>query len=346
MPPPAPLSLPAPTTNGGSSHHPLPDFGGQSHSSPERSPNGAHQFTSSQQPLPFPDDGFNAYAAHPGRDPWQRKAHKRDREMEPQPQPKMKTDRIHMKAAALREEQHGAAFPAGSDQVPPAVDDDLANAPSTVRAEAVVEAPTSSNIDVGKTVTTLVNELLYGAETVASGGEDDRSNYSDEESTRRQKKDKLRARGKAVSDTDEDDLQAEAEMLDDVVDEDGHSARRPIPGKKRKSLTTKAKGKQRAVEHHSSDSDGECRDDLKSKGHFTPGPLSAEARTEARELGEQTQEAATLLSKKYNKPYETIMVAAGLGIQNTRQGTNFSNQYKKWYKAKYPKADGGECLFL
>ena len=74
----------------------------------------------------------------------------------------------------------------------------------------------------------------------------------------------------------------------------------------------------------------------------TPGPMPAEARTEAQALGNHVQKSARALADKYNKPYGSIMLAAGLTIQNSRN-QNFSNQFKTWYSVKYLKSP--ECTW-
>ena len=165
------------------------------------------------------------------------------------------------------------------------------------------------------------------------GQDDDRSDYSADESARRQKKEKRRSRGFDVSDTDEDDLDAEQEMLEDVVPESEAPCSAP------------SKGKGRAVDPQSEEDDDEG-EDAESRGRYTPGPLSAEAREEAQALGARTRKAAKSLVAKYNKPYLTIMRAAGLNIQTARQRKNFSNQFKTWYSAKVPVQPGREYALL
>jgi hypothetical protein len=138
-----------------------------------------------------------------------------------------------------------------------------------------------------------------------------------------------------VSDTDEEDLEAEDEMLEDVVPELG------IGGESAKPFTAKQKGKGRAVDDRKGsdcDRDEDSDPEAVAKGHRTPGPMSAEARAEAQALGDDVQSRARALADKYNKPYGSIMLAAGLTIQKARHGQNFSNQFKTWYSAKFPKA--------
>ena len=174
-----------------------------------------------------------------------------------------------------------------------------------------------------------------------SSGDDDQSNYSADETTRHRKKEKRRSRGKSVSDTDEEDLEAEDEMMDDVVPELG--AR-----KSGKRFTGKQKGKKRAVDKEKGvDSDDDEANDQEDvpKGRRTPGPLSAKARAEAQALGDHVQNRARALADKYNKPYGSIMLAAGLTIQKARHGQNFSNQFKVWYSAKNPKPEDSKCSF-
>jgi hypothetical protein len=306
------------------------------------------------------DDGFDAYDARPETDPRERKENQRDYGMEKRPTMK---DGSHMKTAVRREEWQEEPLPRGNEETPHAEDvasSDCSNdtedcdrrviASSNVDVEMEVSnhtAAASAYVDAAAEVDALVDKLLHRAEKGGSSGEEDdvRSNYSDDESARHRKKDKRRSRGKSVSDTDEDDLEAEEQMLEDVVDENESPVRRGAS--RRKRLTAKEKGKGRAVESQNGASGGEEDDggECNPKGRCTPGPLSADARKEAQELGEETQKAIALLAKKYNKPYGSIMVAAGLGIQNTRQAPNFSNQYKSWYSAKYPKNDKCEFFF-
>jgi hypothetical protein len=276
----------------------------------------------------------------------------------------MRKDLPYRKMAAHREEQQRASSPLEDGDTPYTEDAAMSNHDSDtgagtliVPSAAFVETRTgnqasvpASNINVEMEVSALVDELLHSAEQGASSDDDDgRSNYSDDVNARHRKKDKLRSRGRSVSDTDKDDLEAENEMLCDVVDENRSPVRSShVP--RRKGPTAKEKGKGHAVELQSGASGEEDSGHGKSsKRRCTPGPLSEEARREAQQLGEATQETATALAKKYNKPYGSIMVAAGLGVQNTR-GQNFSNQYKAWYSAKFPKDDKCEyscvsCLF-
>ena len=153
-----------------------------------------------------------------------------------------------------------------------------------------------------------------------SSGDDDRSNYSADETTRHRKKQKCRSHGKSVSDTDEEDLEAD-KMMDDVVPELG-------AWKSGKCFTGKQKGKKRAVDKekgvNSNDDEANDQEDV-PKGCHTPGPLSAKARAEAQALGDHVQNRARALADKYNKPYGSIMLAAGLTIQKARHGQNFSN---------------------
>jgi hypothetical protein len=174
---------------------------------------------------------------------------------------------------------------------------------------------------------------LGPAEESDDGQDDDRSDYSADESARRQKKEKCRSRGLDVSDTEEDDLDAEQEMLEDVVPESEAPYSAP------------SKGKGRAVDPQSEE-DVDNNEDTEAHGQYTPGPLSAEAREEAQVLGAQTRKAAKSLVAKYNKPYLTIMRAAGLNIQTARQRKNFSNQFKTWYAAKVPIKPGREYALL
>jgi hypothetical protein len=110
------------------------------------------------------------------------------------------------------------------------------------------------------------------------------------------------------SNTKEDDLDAEQEMLEDVV---------PKP-EAPDSAPSKVKG--HAADPQSEDSkDVDDNKDTEAHGQYTPGPLSTETHKEAQVLGAQTQKAAKSLAAKYNKPYLTIMHVVGLNIQTACQ---------------------------
>jgi hypothetical protein len=346
------------------SRSPLPNAH-QSHSPPEPAPNDTNEFDLSPEPPASHNDGFDEYIARQKRDPWRRRAHQQDREKE--------------RAQANKEMSYArpvVRWDGDKGIVLPGADEDVSHGENVAASHSDDETEIDNhalaapfNDDPTPELTALVNSLLSKEKQGASSSEDDdnRSNYSAEETERHRKKDKRRSRGKSVSDTDEDDMDAEEAMLKDVVAEvESPNRQRPSRLSRHKRFTAKEKGKGREVvsqgdpsseeggegeggsgEESSGEPDGgegagsgeESGSGEPAKKHFTPGPLSADARKEAQELGKQTQAAGVLLAKKYNKSYESIMVAAGLGIQNARQGKNFSNQYKKWYSMKYPMAE-------
>jgi hypothetical protein len=167
-----------------------------------------------------------------------------------------------------------------------------------------------------------------------------------------------RSHGKSVSNTEDDDLEDERELLEEVASETqrrlGHS---PPP------LTAKEKGKGRALvsDDEGDQSDGRqptptsgSRHDLEEEEEEEEeepthgrkyGPLSKAALLEAVELGNRTREDAERIAKKYGKAPRTVMIAAGLGIQNARE-PNFCNQYKVWYAHHHPKPDGSKLFIL
>jgi len=190
----------------------------------------------------------------------------------------------------------------------------------------------------------------------SSGGSGDESDYGNS----REKALKQRAlrcnRGRSVSDTEDEDQEAEDQMNSEVVPEsDAHHRHRAVPKAKTKSLSAKQKGKQRATdptdsagedEDGNGDDDEEMDDNSKDDSHprvrYVTGPLSEEAQEEVQKLGEETKARADDLARKYRKSPGVIMRMAGLGVQNARQRDNIANKHKTWYSHYHPKPDTSE----
>lgn len=97
-------------------------------------------------------------------------------------------------------------------------------------------------------------------------------------------------------------------------------------------MTTKQKGKGHEI---AEEVDDQGENGAKELG-YAHGPMSNQAVEEAVALGKATRESAEAIVKKYGKSVCSVMIAAGLSIQNARV-TNFSNLHKVWYAHHYPK---------
>jgi hypothetical protein len=227
-----------------------------------------------------------------------------------------------------------------------------------------------------------------------SSDSDAGSNFSQARNEKLRKRALRRSRGKSVSDTSDEDEEAEQEMDDDVVpdssprrasgaldktlpstrhkgkqstldrkedggdevDETGidvaHMSRRgaALGSLHKKQLSSKQKGKQRAGDHTDTESDSgggnNDGDDDRSHLRYATGPLSEEGQEEARKFGEATKMHADELARKYNKSPNTIMLAAGLTVQNARQRDNISNKFKVWYAHHHPKLEKGVLMMV
>jgi hypothetical protein len=284
-----------------------------------------------------------------------------ERHLYRQEQNRRRLQKIREKAERQQEETENAARAKNvaprqdeGNPIPPRCDEDAGSSRDTasLNDDDNMQAG-EEGMQSGTEINALVDELLGEAGNNATGDsqDDDASDFITQEEARRKKKEKRRSRGTEVSDTDEEDIEAEDEMLEDVVpelDSPGHQAASRSPAQKRR-WTAKEKGKARLVDSQSEhggkdDGEGSCDegDECSTAARRTPGPLSAEARLEAQQLGEQVQQAVSTLAKKYNKPYHSILVAAGLNIQSARRQQNFSNQFKMWYSATHPKEDGSK----
>jgi hypothetical protein len=160
------------------------------------------------------------------------------------------------------------------------------------------------------------------------------SDFSQGRTAQLAKRQKLLSRGRDVSDTEDEDQEAEDEMMDDVVPESparcGASARRPKTYGRSKASP---KGPRRdAVEEGEGDED----DADGGKSRYVTGPLSKEPLQEIQELASRTQKDAEALALKYRKSVRSIMIAAGLSIHQSRRD-NFSNKFKIWYSHVHPK---------
>ena len=162
------------------------------------------------------------------------------------------------------------------------------------------------------------------------------SDFGDEREAKLRKRAFRQSRGKSVSDTEEEDLEGEDDLVGELVSDDafrsGH-VRRQSPSSTR--LTAEQKGKRPM-----SNEDDEREESDETTG-LMHGPLSKEAVKEALALGKATRQSAEAIAKKYGKSARAVMIAAGLGIQNARE-PNFSNQYKVWYAHHHPKPKDGK----
>jgi hypothetical protein len=140
-------------------------------------------------------------------------------------------------------------------------------------------------------------------------------------------------------------------MMKDVTDESEPGGGKPVR-KRKKRLTAKQKGKQKACSVDSggeevgdgadAGQDAENADDedvAEGTRHCVPGPLSQEALEEIGKLREKTMADVEALARKYGKNTRTIMIAAGLGVHHSRNTDNFSNKFKVWYAHKHPKPE-------
>lgn len=171
------------------------------------------------------------------------------------------------------------------------------------------------------------------------------SDYAADREARRRRREFYRDRGKSVSDTDEEDVEEDEELELSAVAEHGRTPPR---------FTAKQKGKEKAkpVEVEGEEDPGYDEEDEEEEAEGEEsgnkrGPLSKAAIKEAVQLGKETRKSAEILAKKYGKPVRSIMVSAGLAIQNARE-PNFSNLYKVWYAHHHPSPDGSKiyCVFL
>jgi len=200
----------------------------------------------SPEPPASHNDGFDEYVARQKRDPWRRRAHQQDREKE--------------RAQANKEMSYArpvVRWDGDKGIVLPGADEDVSHGENVAASHSDDETEIDNhalaapfNDDPTPELTALVNSLLSKEKQGASSSEDDdnRSNYSAEETERHQKKDKRCSRGKSVSDTDEDDMNAEEAMLKDVVAEvESPNRQRPSRLSRHKRFTAKEKGKGREV---------------------------------------------------------------------------------------------------
>ncbi|KII83585.1 hypothetical protein PLICRDRAFT_180202 [Plicaturopsis crispa FD-325 SS-3] len=72
-----------------------------------------------------------------------------------------------------------------------------------------------------------------------------------------------------------------------------------------------------------------------------PGPLSKDAKEEARELGRKLNLEVTALARKYGKDRKAVMRYTGVTLQATR-GPNPFNKYSTWYKHQFPMQQGDD----
>jgi hypothetical protein len=54
---------------------------------------------------------------------------------------------------------------------------------------------------------------------------------------------------------------------------------------------------------------------------------------------------AEALAQKYRKSTRKIMIAAGLGVQQSRNADNFANKFKTWYSHEHPSGEGGKFSY-
>ena len=72
------------------------------------------------------------------------------------------------------------------------------------------------------------------------------------------------------------------------------------------------------------------------------GPLSKAARDECIEFGKRVAEEAAELAKKFGKSKSTILMTAGLKLQETRDLNPYC-KFRSWYARHHPMAPGCEC---
>jgi hypothetical protein len=76
------------------------------------------------------------------------------------------------------------------------------------------------------------------------------------------------------------------------------------------------------------------------------GPLSKEARCEAKKLGDYVANESERIGHKFKKSRREVILAAGLGIRSARAANPF-NMYKKWFAQHNPRQkDESELVFL
>jgi hypothetical protein len=179
---------------------------------------------------------------------------------------------------------------------------------------------------------------LHTGESPPSG-----SDFEADREARRRQREFYRSRGKSVSDTEEEDNEDEQRLeeeleLDTVVE---HAKSPPRFTAQQKG---KAKAKPPVVDEDPADANEEDEDadegeDVESSNRR--GPLPTAAVREAMQLGRETRKLAEMIAKKYGKPVRSVMISAGLAIQNARE-PNFSNLWKVWYAHHHPAPDGSK----
>jgi hypothetical protein len=194
-------------------------------------------------------------------------------------------------------------------------------------------------------------------EEESSQSDDDYAAHREKLEKQRERK---RERGKEASDTEAEDLEDEAEMMQG--DAGGKEGVRSLRRKEKKAFTAKRKtrksrsrqmpprlmaaqkGKSRARVDNEPGVDGDI-DEGDGDETLARGPLPHEAISEIQEFGKSTTEQAKALSQKWRKPLRDIMLTAGLGIRNAR-AKNPANDHRTWFFHKYPKPEGGERFSL
>jgi hypothetical protein len=174
--------------------------------------------------------------------------------------------------------------------------------------------------------------LLHVVESPPSG-----SDYEAARDAKMKQRAFYRRRGKSVSDTEEEELEEDARLERELVEERVGKRGQSLP---RYTAEEKGKGKAKSgqVEEDVVNEDDEDEDEEANRNMH--GPLSKAGMAEAVELGNQTRKSAELIAKKYGKTVRNVMISAGLGIQNARQD-NFSNLFKVWYAHHHPSQEGG-----
>lgn len=174
---------------------------------------------------------------------------------------------------------------------------------------------------------------------------------SDYSATAREHKRRLqKSRNRDVVETDEEDIELDAEMEAEVDDDEmvaEHSSRtREHTGASSKvgtkpRFSREEKGKGRAVSRDMDDTTPAESAHTAGERRLKPGPLSDEAKTEIAEFSRVILETADALAQRHGKTRNDILSVAGLGHVKNSRVVNPANAYRKWYKVHRPKPEHG-----
>ncbi|KAG1887861.1 hypothetical protein F4604DRAFT_1916717 [Suillus subluteus] len=138
---------------------------------------------------------------------------------------------------------------------------------------------------------------------------------------------------------DQEQRKKAQQAVDDAAandgDDDEGSPESDPPSPSRLTATQKQKSKVVAEVNENHDSEDEDDEDfVKTKGRMPQAGI-----LKARELGQNTLEAARALGKEYGKSARTILIEAGLTMKATRKESPW-NQHQMWFAAAWPPAKG------